>query len=50
MNDEMSPAERYAASRLRAAEQATALAGFRELYEFGLDPFQIEACQALEAG
>lgn len=50
MNDEMSPAERYAASRLRAAEQATALAGFRELYDFGLDPFQIEACQALEAG
>ncbi|MDX3235809.1 DEAD/DEAH box helicase [Streptomyces sp. ME03-5709C] len=50
MNDEMSPAERYAAARLRAADQATALAGFRELYDFGLDPFQIEACQALEAG
>ncbi|MDX3096841.1 DEAD/DEAH box helicase [Streptomyces sp. ME19-03-3] len=50
MNDEMSPAERYAAFRLRAADQATALAGFRELYDFGLDPFQIEACQALEAG
>ncbi|MEU4095213.1 DEAD/DEAH box helicase [Streptomyces sp. NPDC026673] len=50
MNDEMSPAERYAASRLRAAEQATALAGFRELYDFDLDPFQIESCKALEAG
>ncbi|WP_329130216.1 DEAD/DEAH box helicase [Streptomyces sp. NBC_01476] len=50
MTEEMSPAERYAASRRRAAENATALAQFRELYEFGLDPFQIEACQALEAG
>ncbi|MBY8880521.1 DEAD/DEAH box helicase [Actinacidiphila acidipaludis] len=50
MTDEMSPAERFAASRRRAAENATALAQFRELYEFGLDPFQIEACKALEAG
>jgi len=50
MTEEMTPAERYAASRRRAAENATALAQFRELYEFGLDPFQIEACQALEAG
>ncbi|RST23702.1 hypothetical protein EF908_09390, partial [Streptomyces sp. WAC04770] len=38
------------ASRVRAAEMATALGPFREMYEFGLDPFQIEACQALEAG
>ncbi|MBC3987397.1 DEAD/DEAH box helicase [Streptomyces sp. AC563] len=50
MTDELSPAERYAQARLRAADQATALAPFREMYEFGLDPFQIEACQALEAG
>ncbi|WNI19536.1 DEAD/DEAH box helicase [Actinacidiphila sp. ITFR-21] len=50
MTEEMSPAERFAASRRRAAENATALARFRELYEFGLDPFQIEACTALEAG
>ncbi|MFJ4847916.1 MULTISPECIES: DEAD/DEAH box helicase [unclassified Streptomyces] len=50
MNDEMSPAERYAASKARAAEQATALAGFRELYDFALDPFQIDACRALEEG
>ncbi|MFD3452183.1 DEAD/DEAH box helicase [Streptomyces sp. NPDC058691] len=50
MNDEMSPAERYAASKVRAAEQATALAGFRELYDFALDPFQIDACRALEEG
>ncbi|MFI1098333.1 DEAD/DEAH box helicase [Streptomyces sp. NPDC020917] len=50
MTEEMSPAERFAASRRRAAENATALARFRELYEFELDPFQIEACQALEGG
>ncbi|MER5885786.1 DEAD/DEAH box helicase [Streptomyces sp. NPDC001941] len=50
MTEDLSPAERYAAARIRAAEQATALAPFREMYEFGLDPFQIEACQALEAG
>ncbi|MFG2498987.1 DEAD/DEAH box helicase [Streptomyces sp. NPDC048441] len=50
MTEDLSPAERYAAARERAVEQATALAGFREMYEFGLDPFQIEACQALESG
>ncbi|MFD5034960.1 DEAD/DEAH box helicase [Streptomyces sp. NPDC058405] len=50
MTEDLSPAERYAAARIRAAEQATALAPFREMYDFGLDPFQIEACQALEAG
>ncbi|MGW1077935.1 DEAD/DEAH box helicase [Streptomyces sp. NPDC002537] len=50
MTDDMSPAERYALSQVRAAEQATALAPFREMYEFELDPFQIEACKALEAG
>ncbi|MER5974074.1 DEAD/DEAH box helicase [Streptomyces sp. NPDC002055] len=50
MTDDISPAERYAAARIRAAEQTTALAPFREMYDFELDPFQIEACQALEAG
>ncbi|MCX5202300.1 DEAD/DEAH box helicase [Streptomyces sp. NBC_00237] len=50
MTEDLSPAERYAASRIRAAEDATALAPFRALYEFDLDPFQIEACQALESG
>ncbi|MFF2506679.1 DEAD/DEAH box helicase [Streptomyces sp. NPDC058067] len=50
MTEDLSPAERYAAARKRAAEQATALASFREMYDFGLDPFQIEACQALEQG
>jgi ATP-dependent RNA helicase HelY len=49
MND-MSPAERYAASVQRAKERSTALGAFREMYDFALDPFQIEACEALEAG
>ncbi|EST39669.1 RNA helicase [Streptomycetaceae bacterium MP113-05] len=50
MTEDLSPAERYAAARKRAADQATALAPFRDLYDFDLDDFQIEACQALEAG
>ncbi|GAA3197108.1 MULTISPECIES: DEAD/DEAH box helicase [Streptomyces] len=50
MTEDMSPAERYAAAKLRAAEQATALAPFREMYDFPLDPFQLDACRALEAG
>ena len=50
MTEDLSPAERYAAARLRAADQATALAPFRDLYDFELDEFQVEACQALEAG
>ncbi|MEV8568740.1 DEAD/DEAH box helicase [Streptomyces sp. NPDC051322] len=50
MTEDLSPAERYAAARVRAAEEATELAPFRGMYDFELDPFQIEACQALEAG
>ncbi|WP_030616409.1 DEAD/DEAH box helicase [Streptomyces sclerotialus] len=50
MTEDMSPAERYAAARVRAAEQATALFPFKEMYDFALDAFQIEACEALEAG
>ncbi|MTE18289.1 DEAD/DEAH box helicase [Streptomyces sp. TRM43335] len=50
MTEDMSPAERYAAARLRAAEEASALTPFREMYDFELDAFQIEACKALEAG
>jgi len=48
--EELSPSERYAASRRLAKEQATQLYAFRELYDFPLDPFQIEACEALEGG
>ena len=47
-----SPAERYAASRRRAAEAARhpALTEFAADLDFELDPFQLEACEALEAG
>ncbi|MCU1431259.1 MAG: box helicase [Actinotalea sp.] len=44
------PAERYAASRRRAAERRTELAAFAAGLEFDLDPFQAEACAALEGG
>jgi ATP-dependent RNA helicase HelY len=45
-----SPAERYAAYRRRAAELPPALREFAARYPFPLDPFQVEACQALEVG
>lgn len=50
LGDMTSPADRYAAFRQRQAEEQTALFSFRELYSFGLDPFQVDACQALEDG
>lgn len=45
-----SPAERYAASRRRQADQAGPLGRFRELYDFPFDEFQVRACQALQDG
>jgi ATP-dependent RNA helicase HelY len=42
-----SPAERYARFR---ADNGTKLRSFRQLYAFDFDPFQVRACQALEAG
>jgi ATP-dependent RNA helicase HelY len=45
-----SPAERFAASRRRAADDQSALAEFRGLYDFELDEFQLEACRALAEG
>ncbi|MQA01324.1 MAG: DEAD/DEAH box helicase [Streptosporangiales bacterium] len=45
-----SPAERYSAARHRAAEAKTELGAFRRRYDFDLDPFQLQACAALEAG
>src|SRR5262245_2980961 len=47
-----SPAERYAASARRAAAAARhpELTAFAADLEFELDPFQREACQALEDG
>ena len=43
-----SPAERYAASRERAAHPA--VTEFAGQYPFDLDDFQLEACRALEEG
>ncbi|MFX4292680.1 DEAD/DEAH box helicase [Streptomyces bohaiensis] len=50
MTDDLTPAERYSAARRRTADQATEFAAFRESYDFTLDPFQTDACRALEAG
>jgi ATP-dependent RNA helicase HelY len=44
------PAERYAAFRQSLTDDGPAIRSFRELYEFTLDEFQIDACRALEAG
>ncbi|MEN3360370.1 MAG: ATP-dependent helicase HelY, partial [Mycobacteriales bacterium] len=43
-----SPAQRYAAARDRATHPA--LSEFSAGYGFALDPFQLQACQALESG
>ena len=48
MTDQLSPAERYAASRSRAAQPK--LEAFRNRLRFDLDPFQREACASLESG
>ena len=45
---DISPAERYARSRRQA--QQPELARFMREYPFELDPFQIQACTALEQG
>src|SRR4051794_29708371 len=43
-----SPAERYAAARRRTAHPT--LADFTGELDFSLDPFQVEACEALDEG
>ncbi len=48
MTDQLSPAERYAASRSRATQPK--LEAFRNRLRFELDPFQREACASLENG
>ena len=45
-----SPAERYAASRRRQAAAGSELVHFSQGYDFPLDPFQEEACTAVERG
>src|SRR5512139_219279 len=44
------PAEKYATYRQRVRDDGPALLDFKGLYDFGLDPFQVEACRALERG
>lgn len=48
--EDLSPAERYALARARAAEADSAFGRFRTHLGFEPDEFQVEACRALEAG
>ncbi|MDQ1582259.1 MAG: ATP-dependent helicase HelY [Microbacteriaceae bacterium] len=48
MTDQLSPAERYAASRTRITQPK--LDAFRQGLKFDLDPFQRSACARLEEG
>jgi ATP-dependent RNA helicase HelY len=43
-------ADRYASAMARARAERTQLGAFSAGYVFGLDDFQVRACQALEAG
>ena len=48
MTDQLSPAERFAASKRRSGHPV--LEAFRAGQRFELDPFQIAACEVLEDG
>jgi ATP-dependent RNA helicase HelY len=48
VTDQLSPAERFAASRSRAGHPQ--VEAFRAGLNFGLDPFQIAACTSIEDG
>jgi len=48
--DEPSPAQRCAEFRRRAAAERTELGAFAPTLGFELDPFQLEACEAVERG
>ena len=50
MSTHASPAERYAESRRRRAQDGPALAGFQALYDFTFDDYQRRACLALNEG
>ena len=54
MNDaadgERSPAERFADAKRRVTAAKSQLAQFAASYEFGLDSFQVAACESLEQG
>ncbi|MCW1248770.1 DEAD/DEAH box helicase [Acaricomes phytoseiuli] len=46
----LSPAERYRSAQERQRRAQSAFGEFEQLTEFQLDPFQVEACEALESG
>ncbi|HEY8728316.1 MAG TPA: DEAD/DEAH box helicase, partial [Acidothermaceae bacterium] len=48
MSADVSPAQRYAASRRRGSSPV--LESFEALYDFPFDDFQLKACRALEGG
>ena len=50
MTTSASPADRYAASRRRREADGARIAGFRQLYDFEFDEFQVAACRALDGG
>src|ERR1700729_1699311 len=50
MTTSASPADRYAASRRRREAGGGRIAGFRQLYDFEFDEFQLAACRALDSG
>ena len=50
MSTHASPAQRYAESRRRRAQDGPALAKFQALYDFTFDDYQRRACQALNEG
>ncbi len=45
-----SPAERYAAAQARSRRERTELGRFTAALDFPLDDFQLQACEAVEAG
>ena len=46
----LTPAERFAAAKRRAAQSKSEFATFSHQFDFELDPFQQSACTALESG
>ena len=48
--DELTPAERFAAARRRSTSKDSALMEYLDRLPFGLDDFQIQACKQLEQG
>ncbi len=46
----LSPAERFAAAKQRQADNSSLIGSFKQLLPFELDPFQIQACRAIDEG